>query len=79
MVPLLCWKLTAADAGRIATSAAATEMQSSAALMPHLQVKHSVLYCILNGPHLWKRWYHIMLAPDTVGAIALYGSVAFAV
>ena len=44
MVPLLCWKLTAADAGRIATSAAATEMQSSAALMPHLQVKHSVLF-----------------------------------
>ena len=44
MVPLLCWKLTAADAGRIATSAAATEMQSSAALMPHLQMKHSVLF-----------------------------------
>ena len=46
MVPLLCWKLTAADAGRIATSAAATEMQSSAALMPHLQMK-ALCYCAL--------------------------------
>ena len=49
-VPLLCWKLTAADAGRIAMSAAAAEMMSSATLMPHLRMQN---YSYLRlGPHL---------------------------
>ena len=70
------WKLTAAEAGRVAKSAAAAEMQSSAALMPHLQLQHHALST--GGTASLGMGCQSVTAPDVANATAQEYAAAFA-